>query len=121
MMSNNRSTGIAPSQAPSELEDVQLVYPLGTLGYDFGSEARRDSFKQLMPAYEIDTTTVPANPYDARPMADYLEQNPSEAKSLIWTLNLELTPVYAIEPVGSFGLKRCTHIQLISRTKAYCQ
>lgn len=103
IMSNNRRTGIAPSQAPSELEDVQLVYALGTLGYDFGSEARRDSFKQLMPAYEIDTTTVPANPYDARQMADYLEQNPSEAKSLIWTLNLELTPIYAIEPVGSFG------------------
>ena len=102
-MSNNRPTGIAASQAPSDLEDVQLAYALGTLGYDFGSEARRDSFKQLMPAYEIDTTTVPANPYDARQMADYLEQNPSEAKALIWTLNLELTPVYAIEPVGSFG------------------
>ncbi|TAH15996.1 MAG: PatA/PatG family cyanobactin maturation protease [Oscillatoriales cyanobacterium] len=102
-MSNNRQSGIATSQAPSELENLQLVYALGTLGYDFGSEARRDSFKQLMPAYEIDTTTVPANPYDARQMADYLEQNPSEAKSLIWTLNLELTPIYAIEPVGSFG------------------
>ncbi len=56
-----------------------------------------------MPAYEIDNTAVPANPYDARQMADYLEQNPSEAKSLIWTLNLELTPIYAIEPVGAFG------------------
>jgi hypothetical protein len=43
IMSNNRRTGIAPSQAPSELEDLQLVYALGTLGYDFGSEARRDS------------------------------------------------------------------------------
>ena len=102
-MSNNRTTGIAASQAPSDLEKYQLVYALGTLGYDFGTEARRDSFKQLMPAYEIDNTTVPANPYDARQMADYLEQNPSEAKALIWTLNLELTPIYAIEPVGSFG------------------
>ncbi|HEY9811658.1 MAG TPA: PatA/PatG family cyanobactin maturation protease [Halomicronema sp.] len=80
-----------------------LVYALGTLGYDFGSEARRDTFKQLMPAVEIDGVTVPANPYDARQMADYLEQNPSEAKALIWTLNLELTPVYAIEPLGEFG------------------
>ncbi|WP_293123823.1 PatA/PatG family cyanobactin maturation protease [Microcoleus sp. bin38.metabat.b11b12b14.051] len=102
-MSNNRPTGIAASQAPSDLEDSQLVYALGTLGYDFGSEARRDSFKQLMPAYEIENTAVPSNPYDARQMADYLEQNPSEAKALIWTLNLELTPVYAIEPVGAFG------------------
>jgi cyanobactin maturation PatA/PatG family protease len=103
IMSNNRPTGIAASQAPSDLENVQLIYSLGILGYDFGSEARRDSFKQLMPAYEIDNTAVPANPYDARQMADYLEQNPSEAKALIWTLNLELTPIYAIEPVGAFG------------------
>lgn len=36
-------------------------------------------------------------------MVDYLEQNLSEARSLIWTLNLELTPVYAIKPVGAFG------------------
>lgn len=36
-------------------------------------------------------------------MADYLEQNPSEAKALIWTLNQELRSVYAIEPKGSFG------------------
>lgn len=46
---------------------------------------------------------VPANPYDARQMVDYLGDNLSEAKSLIWTLNLELTPIYAIEPVGSFA------------------
>ena len=36
-------------------------------------------------------------------MADYLEQNSSEAKALIWRLNQELRPIYAIEPKGSFG------------------
>ncbi len=80
-----------------------LVYALGTLGYDFGTEARRDTFKQLMPAVRVGNTHVPANPYDARQMVDNLESNLSEAKSLIWTLNLELTPIYAIKPVGSFG------------------
>lgn len=35
-------------------------------------------------------------------MASYLEQNPSEGKSLIWTLNQELTPIYAIDPKGAF-------------------
>lgn len=80
-----------------------LVYALGTLGYDFGTEARRDTFKQLMPAVNHDGATVPANPYDARQMVDYLAENTSEAKSLIWTLNQELTPVYAIEPKGAFG------------------
>lgn len=46
---------------------------------------------------------VPANPYDARQMVDYLNDNISEARSLIWTLNIELTPVYAIDPTGPFG------------------
>lgn len=96
-MSNNSSSYISPSQGGGK------VYALGTLGYDFGTEARRDSFKQLMPGVEIDGTAVPANPYDARQMVDYLAENLSEAKSLIWTLNLELTPIYAIAPKGPFG------------------
>ena len=103
IMSNRTSNYITASQAPSDLAEVNLVYALGTLGYDFGSEARRDSFKQLMPGVQIDGTAIPANPYDARQMVDYLGDNLSEAKSLIWTLNLELTPVYAIEPGGAFA------------------
>jgi len=102
-MSNRTSNYITASQAPSDLAQVNLVYALGTLGYDFGSEARRDSFKQLMPGVAIDGTAIPANPYDARQMVDYLGDNLSEAKSLIWTLNLELTPIYAIEPGGAFA------------------
>lgn len=102
-MSNRTSNYITASQAPSDLAEVNLVYALGTLGYDFGSEARRDSFKQLMPGVQIDGTAIPANPYDARQMVDYLGDNLSEAKSLIWTLNLELTPIYAIEPGGAFA------------------
>ncbi|MBE9247794.1 PatA/PatG family cyanobactin maturation protease [Dolichospermum sp. LEGE 00240] len=103
IMSNRTSNYITASQAPSDLAEVNLVYALGTLGYDFGSEARRDSFKQLMPGVAIDGTAIPANPYDARQMVDYLGDNLSEAKSLIWTLNLELTPIYAIEPGGAFA------------------
>ncbi|WP_019509117.1 PatA/PatG family cyanobactin maturation protease [Pleurocapsa sp. PCC 7319] len=92
------------SQAPSNISEVNLVYALGTLGYDFGSEARRDSFKQFMSGVAIEPgILVPANPYDARQMVDYLGENLSEAKSLIWTLNMELTPIYAIEPVGTFA------------------
>ncbi|MEQ8957561.1 MAG: PatA/PatG family cyanobactin maturation protease, partial [Coleofasciculus sp. C2-GNP5-27] len=102
-MSNRAANYVTASQAPSELADETLAYALGTLGYDFGTEARRDSFKQLMPGIDIDGTSVPANPYDARQMVDYLADNLPEAKSLIWTLNLELTPVYAIEPVGGFS------------------
>jgi cyanobactin maturation PatA/PatG family protease len=91
------SDGITPSATS------KLVYALGTIGYDFGSEARRDSFKQLMPAFEMDGTVIPPNPYDARQMVDYLSQNPSEAKALIWTLNQELKPIYALEPRQGFA------------------
>lgn len=98
------SNQITPSQAPSDLASSQLVYALGTLGYDFGSEARRDTFKQLMPPFDLGQgVMVPANPYDARQMVDYLASDISEARSLIWTLNIELTPVYAIEPKGPFA------------------
>ncbi|MFM8005352.1 MAG: peptidase S8, partial [Dolichospermum sp.] len=69
--------GVTPSAAS------KLVYALGTIGYDFGDEARRDSFKQLMPAVNIDGAIIPANPYDSRQMADYLSANPTEAKPLI--------------------------------------
>ncbi len=97
---------ITPSQkleVPVQTRTSRLVYALGTVGYDFGSQARRDSFKQLMPGIAIDGTVISANPYDARQVVDYLTDNPSEAKSLIWTLNLDLTPIYAIEPIEAFA------------------
>jgi len=94
--------GAAPSMADAPDADG-LVYALGNLSYDFGTEARRDSFKQLMPPVEINGNVVPPNPYDARQLVAYLGSRPYEARSLIWTLNIELTPVYAIEPTGAFG------------------
>lgn len=83
--------------------DPGLVYALGTIGYDFGTEARRDSFKQLMAPAVIGDQAVPANPHDTRQMVEHLERFPSEAQSLIWTLNLELTPLYALQAVGPFA------------------
>jgi cyanobactin maturation PatA/PatG family protease len=103
-MPNLTANSVTASEAPSQIADMgQVVYALGTLGYDFGSEARRDSFKQLMPPFDFSGTMVPANPYDARQMVDYLGDNMSESRSLIWTLNIELTPVYAIAPTGPFA------------------
>jgi cyanobactin maturation PatA/PatG family protease len=115
-MRGARLSAITPSQSPDEVSKAAgMVYALGVLGYDFGTEARRDTFKQLMPAIDRATgqpvydpvpptgTTYPANPYDARQMVDYLIYSPSEARSLIWTLNIDLTSVYAIEPAGPYG------------------
>ena len=91
------TNGITPSATSNK------IYALGTVGYDFGTEARRDSFKQLMPVTVISGVQAPANPYDASQMADYLDTNLYEAKSLIWTLNIELTPIYVLQPVGAFA------------------
>lgn len=73
-----------------------LVYALGKLGYDFGSEARRDSFVQSMEGNW-------PNPDDLVQLLTHLEKNPEYAESLIWTLEIENNPVYAIHPKGGFA------------------
>ncbi|MBA2627422.1 MAG: PatA/PatG family cyanobactin maturation protease [Gemmatimonadales bacterium] len=97
--------GVEPSTDPGSPGpgSSSPVYALGALGFDFGSDARRDTFKQLMAPVEIDGTVVPANPFDSRQMVDHLTVHPSEARSLIWTLNMELTPIYAIEAEGPYA------------------
>jgi subtilisin family serine protease len=96
------SASVRPSMADAP-EGQNMVYALGNLSYDFGTEARRDSFKQLMPPVEVGDEIVPPNPYDARQLVSYLSDSLSEARALTWTLNIELTPVYALEPTGAFG------------------
>jgi subtilisin family serine protease len=96
------SASVRPSMADAP-EGQNMVYALGNLSYDFGTEARRDSFKQLMPPVEVGDEIVPPNPYDARQLVAYLSDSLSEARALTWTLNIELTPVYALEPTGAFG------------------
>jgi hypothetical protein len=73
-----------------------LVYALGRIGYDFGSEARRDSFVQGMPANAN-------NPFLLDNVLSFLTENPYEAPSVIWTLNLDATPIYAIQPAGPYA------------------
>ncbi|HWB10384.1 MAG TPA: PatA/PatG family cyanobactin maturation protease [Pirellulales bacterium] len=72
------------------------VFVIGQLGYDFGTEARRDSLDQY-------TDGAAMNP---RHLLTYLEHHPAEAhlaQSIIWTLNFDQTPVYAIYPLGPFA------------------
>ncbi|NJO63730.1 MAG: PatA/PatG family cyanobactin maturation protease [Richelia sp. RM2_1_2] len=89
--SNQTNTSVTPSECAScgGGGQIPLVYALGELGYDFGTQARQDSFTQIMPA--------------GMELLDYLEQNPFEAQSLTWTLNLDATPIYAIRPSGSYA------------------
>jgi cyanobactin maturation PatA/PatG family protease len=97
-------SSVIPSQAPAngitaaggcecDRQSGSYLFAIGTIGYDFGTEARRDSFRQLMPT--VDGRV--ANPHATEQMITYLEANPAESTKLIWTLNLDLTPIYAIE------------------------
>lgn len=86
---SNCSCGAAGKSAP------QLVYALGQLGFDFGSESRRDSIAQHM--------TEPRNPNDPAALLSYLANNPWDSQAIIWTLNLDATPIYAVRPDGAFA------------------
>jgi cyanobactin maturation PatA/PatG family protease len=93
---------------------VQLVYALGSLGFDFGAEARRDSIVQHMPAPAKDT---PPNPYDPGQLLAYLEKNPWDAGAIIWTLTLDSTPIYAIRPEGPFAAEAYKRLGEVLREK----
>jgi len=71
----------------------QYVFAIGLVNFDFGTLARRDSFQQLMTG----RLGPAANPYNPLQLCDYLDANRAESTKLIWTLNLELSPIYAIE------------------------
>ncbi len=85
-----------PSECSCECGKPQLVFAIGTLGFDFGTEARRDSIMQHM---KPDAN----NPYDPNQLLTYLKDNPSGAAAIIWTLSLDATPIYAIQPQGAFA------------------
>jgi cyanobactin maturation PatA/PatG family protease len=86
-------SGCACGGSGSSSGSPTLVYALGQLGYDFGTEARRDSFVQL----------GVANPNDPQQLLAYLEKHPSDAAAFTWTLNQETVPIYAIQPQGAFA------------------
>ncbi|MER6051492.1 S8 family serine peptidase [Streptomyces sp. NPDC001793] len=93
-----------------------LVYAIGTIGFDFRTEARRDTFRQLMPPKPVlDPEGRPAlgphgehisdqpKVYDPKQISEYLSSSPWESDKLTWTLELDRTPIYALEaeqPVG---------------------
>ncbi|MFI0846079.1 PatA/PatG family cyanobactin maturation protease [Mesorhizobium sp. IMUNJ 23232] len=79
-----------------EAKKPQLVYALGQLGYDFGSEARHDSLVQTMHG----TANNPTLPDQ---WLAHLDTDPEDATAVIWTLNLDATPIYAVQPVGAYA------------------
>lgn len=78
---------------------MQLAFVIGQLGYDFGTEARRDSIAQHMG----NPSNPNPNPYDPMQLLAYLENNPWDATAVIWTLNFDATPLYAVRAQDPFA------------------
>jgi cyanobactin maturation PatA/PatG family protease len=73
-----------------------LVYALGQIGFDYASEARRDSIAQFMRG---------RSPSDEKAVLAYLSTGggAEDIERMIWTIRLDSTPIYAIQPVGAFA------------------
>ena len=84
---------------------AQLVYALGTLDVDFGTEARRDAFLQAMPDN--------ASPNDPAQLAAFLAANPVYEQGLTWVLRLDSSPIYAIRPVGTYARETAQRLREI--------
>lgn len=76
----------------------KLIYALGTIGYDFGTDAHRDTLLQAM------TGTSP-NPDDPAQLLAHLNANPEQEQAVLWTLKLNEVPIYAIHPTGTFATR----------------
>lgn len=99
---NARTTAfssVAPSAAPMSAADPrtskQLIYCLGSIGFDFQIEARMDYFIQRLADYHEGSL-------DQR-MFRYLVENDEwdNAELLTWILKIDGTPTYAIKPSGA--------------------
>jgi len=98
---------IEPSCGCSNTEGQQLVFALGSLGVDFGTDAVLDSFKFYMTGLQDKSgkKIEYPNPSDPEQLLTYLESHPYEASRVIWTLNQESTPIYAIHPSSNFEVE----------------
>ncbi|WP_329583248.1 S8 family serine peptidase [Streptomyces sp. NBC_01361] len=99
----------------------QLIYAIGTIGFDFQTEARRDFFRQQMPAVPGPKmggkeTENPPNIYDPRQLYAFLAKEPWMSDKLTWTLMLDSTAIYALEAETPMGMD--WHQPLIKNPKA---
>lgn len=99
---NSGDSVITPSAcgcSSNSTDQNNTIYALGSIGYDFGSEARRDSFIQMLSS----ESNPSPDPYNAEQLLDHLDQYPDHSTSIIWLLNQENTPIYAIQPAGAYS------------------
>jgi cyanobactin maturation PatA/PatG family protease len=88
----------------------QLIYAIGTIGYDYLTDACRDAFRQQMPAFTVPASKgipereLAPNPYDPEQLSDFLAKSPWLSDKVTWLLQHDATPIYALEPEEPAGL-----------------
>lgn len=91
--------GLSPAECTSCQQRGGLAYALGELGYDLGSQARLDAINA-----EMDAGRSAGNP---RELLEFLTveggRNLHIASAIIWTLNHDAMPFYAVRPEGAFA------------------
>lgn len=102
--------GLVPSAAPRPGDAYALpphhkrmVFALGELSYDLGSDARRDAFARRMARARPGGEPDRGGPEEPGAVLDHLEREPADSADLVWILTHEGVPVYAIEPVAEFA------------------
>ena len=86
-----------------------LVYAVGNLGYDFGTEARLSSFRRLMASPD----NQHPDPLHPEQLAHYLERHPDAVTQLHWLLLIDREPVYALLPVGAYAHRIHEHLRTV--------
>ncbi|CCN73594.1 PatA/PatG family cyanobactin maturation protease [Vibrio nigripulchritudo] len=99
---HNAATAVMPQSEQTDarvVSQLDKVFVIGEIGYDFGSEARLDYFTQVMGGEN-------AHPFDPVHMARHLStgDNVEQSNALIWTLKIDGIPVFAIEPDNQFAV-----------------
>lgn len=89
-LTDHAMSGLTPSSLP---ETSSLVYAIGRIGFDFGPPARLDDFRRR----------AGADVRDAERLLAHLQEHPADAAEVIWTLELDGLPLYAIEPASPFA------------------
>lgn len=93
-----------PTCAKGAGESGSLVYALGTLSYDLGSDTRRRS---LLSSFDEKALSDPTAMLKELKKA----QNAPLAEAITWILSVDDVPIYAIRPAGAFAAE--TYKQLV--------
>jgi cyanobactin maturation PatA/PatG family protease len=80
-------------------EPPQIVYALGSLWFDFGTEARHDAFVQQL-GYPIQPQAL----FDFLSEGEGNEHKPEFLTGLTFILMQDQMPIYAVQPAGPFAL-----------------